>query len=66
MWGRKRKTTSIHDVFLVILSKKNPGLTSFGLQRELAALATMIRDSTVRKRFLDNGRRDIGLKENNF
>ena len=57
--GKKRKTTSRHDAFVMRQSKLDPRKTSFNLQRDLAFIGTEISASAVRKRPIMGGKKVI-------
>lgn len=55
--GRKRKTTTRDDVYLLRQSKKDPRKTSDSLCRDLKEKGIQISSSTVRRRLLAVGRK---------
>ena len=55
--GRKKKTTSRTDAYLLRESKFNPRKTSFQLQQDLASAVVMVDSSTVCRRLLAVGRK---------
>ena len=54
--GRKRKTTSRDDTFIMRKSKADPGKTSDDLIRDLGEASIHISSSTVRRRLNEQGR----------
>lgn len=57
--GRKRKTTSRDESFILRNSKLNPKKTSYDLQQDLEKAGVKIHDSTIRRRLLEGGRKAV-------